>query len=64
MVDRLYPVQIQADNMDADDSCCSCMCHVFDIKGEITIINALMREYRHVIAWDKEGKVIYTYDNR
>jgi len=28
-----YPVQIQADNEDANDSQAPCMCHVFDIKA-------------------------------
>lgn len=64
MADKLYPVQIQADNLDADDSNAACMCHVFDISGEVTVISALSKVYRHVIAWDAQGNVIYTYDNR
>ena len=59
-----YPVQIQADNQDANDSQAPCMCHVFDIKAEITMIAALQKQYLHVVAWDVSGNVRHTYDNR
>lgn len=59
-----FPVQIQADNMQADDAMCPTMCHVFDLKGLITISAALQKQYLHVIAWDAEGEMIQQYDNR
>lgn len=64
MASSIYPVQIQADNQDANDSHCVCMCHVFDVKAEITIINALQKQYKHVISWDNEGNKLHEYDNR
>jgi hypothetical protein len=64
MADKIYPVQIQADNMDANDSQCVCMCHVFDIHGQVTMLAALQKQYLHVIAWNVNGEVIDTYDNR
>jgi hypothetical protein len=63
-METTFPVQIQADNQDANDSYCVCMCHVFDIRSEITILAALQKQYKHVIAWDKNGQVRHTYDNR
>lgn len=59
-----YPVQIQADNQDAGDSQVSCMCHVFDNWGLITVFEALTKQYLHVIAWDCEGNKTKEYDNR
>jgi hypothetical protein len=59
-----YPVQIQADNIDANDAMAPCMCHVFDIKGEITMLAALQKQYLHVLAWDANGALRHTYDNR
>jgi hypothetical protein len=64
MSNSIYPVQIQADNEDANDSHCFCMCHVFDVKAEITIINALQKQYLHVISWDSMGNKLDEYDNR
>lgn len=64
MSDKIYPIQIQADNQDANDSQCPCMCHVFDIKGETTMLAALQKQYRHVIAWNVKGEKIHEYDNR
>ena len=64
MNDSIYPVQIQADNIDANDSMVPCMCHVFDIKGEITIMAALQKQYLHVIAWNVKGEKLGEYDNR
>ena len=61
---RLYPVQIQADNQDANDSHAVALCHVFDIQGELTIINALCKQYMHVISWDAQGEKLSEYDNR
>ena len=63
-VNATYPVQIQADNENANDSQAPCMCHVFDIKGEITMLAALQKQYLHVIAWDVNGEVRHEYDNR
>lgn len=59
-----YPVQFQGDNNDADDSHATCMCHVFDVNSEIAMQRIMSREYLHVIAWDADGKVLFTYDNR
>ena len=59
-----YPVQIQADNEDANDSRVPCMCHVFDYAGFTTVFAAMSRQYRHVLAWDANGAEIYKYDNR
>lgn len=59
-----YPVQIQADNDNADNSMCACMCHVFDVNGLITIRDALQKQYRHVVAWDANGNTVCLYDNR
>jgi hypothetical protein len=61
---EIYPVQIQGDNTDANDSFASCMVHVFSIKDEINAFDALCRAYTHVIAWNASGDVIRTYDNR
>ena len=60
----LYPVQIQADDIDANDAQVACMCHVFDIRGEVTMLNALQKQYRHVISWNAAGAVLSEYDNR
>lgn len=60
----LYPVQMQGDNSDANDSHASCMLHVFDIKSEISAFDALSKMYCHVIAWDASGNVLREYDNR
>lgn len=59
-----YPVQIQADNCDAADSQVDCMCHVFDVRGLITVRDALQKQYLHVIAWDIDGNQVSLYDNR
>lgn len=59
-----YPVQIQADNAQADDSTVTCMCHVFDRDGLITMFDALSKVYLHVIAWDCDGNKAKEYDNR
>ncbi len=61
---EIYPVQIQGDNSDANDSYASCMVHVFSIKDEINAFEALSKMYLHVIAWNASGDVIRTYDNR
>lgn len=59
-----FPVQIHADNIEANDSMCPVMCHVFDSVGLITIFAALQKQYAHVIAWDVDGEVVEQYDNR
>ena len=59
-----YPVQIQADNHDANDSQIDCMCHVFDRQGLVTVFEALCKQYLHVIAWDCDGNKAKEYDNR
>lgn len=59
-----YPVQIQADNVDAADSQVHCMCHVFDVHGLITVRDALQKQYLHVVAWDVDGNQVSLYDNR
>lgn len=59
-----YPVQIQADNAEANDSQVACMCHVFDRDGLITLREALQKQYLHVIAWDCDGNKAFEYDNR
>ena len=59
-----YPVQIQADNHNADDSTVASMCHVFDVQGLITVRTALEKQYLHVIAWDCDGNQLSLYDNR
>lgn len=60
----LYPVQMQGDNMDANDSHALCMLHVFDIRGEIEAFEMLSKRFLHVIAWDASGNVLREYDNR
>jgi len=60
----MYPIQIQADNENAADAVVACMCHVFDGYGKTTVFNALSKQYRHVVAWDKDGKLVDEYDNR
>ena len=60
----MYPVQIQADNIEANESMAIVMCHVFDIRGEIMVFEALTSKYLHVIAWDNHGNKIREYDNR
>lgn len=62
--ENFYPVQIQASNSDANDSRVACMCHVFDIAGEVTVFNALTKAYLHVMTWDKNGRLLQEYDNR
>jgi hypothetical protein len=64
MADTIYPVQIQADNIDAAESQAVCMCHVFDIKAQVCVLAALQKQYLHVIAWDKHGNKDFEYDNR
>ena len=59
-----YPVQIQADNHNANDASVDCMCHVFDRQGLVTVFEALCKQYMHVIAWDCDGNVAKEYDNR
>lgn len=59
-----YPVQFQGDNNDANDSRASCMCHAFDVNSEIALQRIMSREYLHVISWDADGEVLFTYDNR
>lgn len=63
-MDKTFPVQIQADNQDANDSHCVCMCHVFDVRDEVCLLTALSKQYLHVIAWDANGEKVYEYDNR
>lgn len=60
----LYPVQMQGDRHDANDSMAECMLHVFDIKGEVMVFEMLSKKYLHVIAWDANGTVLREYDNR
>lgn len=60
----LYPVQMQADKQDANDSCAVVMLHVFDIRGEVLVFEMLTKTYPHVIAWDANGEVLREYDNR
>ena len=59
-----FPVQIQADDMQADDSQALCMCHVFDRQGLTTVFNALAARYCHVVAWDADAQVVSVCDNR
>lgn len=59
-----YPVQIQGDNTDANDTFVCCMVHVFDLNSERNAIAALTKQYLHVVAWDVAGLLIYEYDNR
>ncbi len=59
-----WPVQIQGDDTNANDSMCSCMVHVFDKQSETNVFTALSKMYLHVIAYNTDGKVILTYDNR
>ena len=59
-----YPVQIQADNVNADDSRADVMCHVFDRKSLRRVFAAMMEVYLHVIAWDCDGNIVEQYDNR
>lgn len=59
-----FPVQIQADDAQADDSQAPCMCHVFDRQGLTTVFNALAARYCHVVAWDADAQVVSVYDNR
>jgi hypothetical protein len=59
-----YPVQMQADKQNANDSCAVAMLHVFDIRGEVLVFEMLTKTYPHVIAWDANGDVLREYDNR
>lgn len=59
-----YPVQIQADNTDAEDSQIDCMCRVIDQRGLVTVFEALCKQYLHVVAWDCDGNRAKEYDNR
>lgn len=61
---RNYPVQIQADNSDAKGDNVPCMCHVFNSAGEVTLYQALAKQYLHVVAWDAYGHLVHEYDNR
>ncbi len=60
----IYPVQIQADNQDANDSSAVLMCHVFDVRSEVTLLAALQKQYLHVVAWNVKGELTHKYDNR
>lgn len=59
-----FPIQVQADNDNAQRDNVSCMCHVFDAEGAATIYQALERQYLHVVAWDAFGNLVHEYDNR
>ena len=59
-----FPVQIQADSTNAEDSMADCMVHVFDHRSEIRAVTALAKSYLHVVAWDSAGDRVYLYDNR
>ena len=59
-----FPIQIQADNAEAEDSLVPATCHVFDMGGFTTVFNALCAQYLHVVAWDADGNKVSEYDNR
>ena len=61
---RVFPVQFQADNENAEDGRCSVMCHVFDAKSQAVMLRVLSAQYRHVVAWDFESNKVESYDNR
>lgn len=61
---KRFPVQIQADNTNADRIFCTCMIHAFDYQSETNAINALSKVYSHVVAWDAVGNRVFLYDNR
>lgn len=63
MTDYKYPVQIQFDNQQAEDSI-AYMCHVFDRASYNKLTAQLPKIYRHVVAWDADGKEVFRYDNR
>lgn len=60
----MYPVQIQADKTDARDAFVVVMCHVFDVRSETMVFEALSRQYLHVVSWDSSGNELREYDNR
>jgi len=60
----LYPVQIQADNENARDSFNVTMAHVFDVRSETMVFEALCKQYRHVVSWSVDGEELREYDNR
>lgn len=62
-VNHKFPVQIQFDNQNADDSHAP-MCHVFDHLSFIKMVNCLPGCWMHVIAWDADGVEVFKYDNR
>ena len=59
-----FPVQIQADNQQADDANVTAMCRVYDLAGLSAIFGALCKCYLHVVAWDADGTFVQSYDNR
>lgn len=64
MTEIKFPVQLQADNENANDSRVPCMCMVYDVRGLETIFGAVSKQYLNVIAWDCEGNIVKEYDNR
>lgn len=58
-----YPVQIQFDNVNAEEAEAS-MCQVFDAMSYYKLITQLPNIYLHVVAWDNNGAVVFKYDNR
>lgn len=63
MSDMKFPVQIQFDNTQADDSI-ACMCHVFDLASFNKLTAQLPKIYMHVIAWDANSVEVFKYDSR
>ena len=65
VIDRLYPIQIQADNQDAEDGThVTVMVHVFDVSSENNMYVLLSKQYLHVVSWDVNANEVYRYDNR
>lgn len=59
-----FPYQIQADNINAEESQATIMCHVFDDRSHESLCRTLCKSYAHVVSWDSEGILLFKYDNR
>lgn len=64
LTEHKYPVQIQFDNYEANDSVGACMCQVFDLASLNKLEGYLPKCWAHVIAWDADAKKIFEYDRR
>lgn len=59
-----FPLQFQADIINAHDPNASVLCHVFDDRSAKLLFEALQKYFLHVVVYNSEGYLIREYDNR